>query len=165
MITEQVFLSVLYMRLFHIHSYHIGGRKHVNIGGIHAVILHGHEYCVYHDANGDKQICKGVHHNHVDDFLYLQPRGTAIPDQIIICKLEPVDHTLLLPDLRRCKTRRWQSESCIWTSMNFDNIWSEQKWGNRHFIKTSSSFFWEMKRAAMKVNLSCQTSKRQYKHH
>lgn len=76
----------------------------------------------------------------MDNFLYLQPCGTAIPDQIIICKLEPVDHTLLFPDLRRCKKWRWQSESCIWTSVNFDNIWSKQKLGNRHFIKTSFIF-------------------------
>lgn len=69
------------------------------------MILHGHEYCVYHNANGDKQISKGVHYNHVDDILYPQPRGTAIPDKIILCKLEPPHQTLVFPDLQRCRVK------------------------------------------------------------
>lgn len=52
--------------------------------GAHAVVLHGHEEGVYHDAQGDGELCKGVRHNPKEKLLELHPRGAALPDQILL---------------------------------------------------------------------------------
>lgn len=48
------------------------------------MVLHGHEDCVYHNAQGDSELRKGVRHNAKENRLELHPCGAALPDQILL---------------------------------------------------------------------------------
>lgn len=55
----------------------------------HGVVLHGHEESVEHDADGDAQVHKGVHHHQLDKLLQLHPGMAAIPDQECVGEFVP----------------------------------------------------------------------------
>lgn len=68
------------------------------------MVLHGHEDCVHHDAQGDGELCKGICHNSEEKCLELHPCGAALPDQILLSQAGQAGGTPLSRLLEFCNT-------------------------------------------------------------
>ena len=84
----------------HIAAYQVPHGQHVLKLLRHGVMLHGHEDCVEHNADGDAQVHEGVHHHQLDKLLQLQPQRTAVPDQERVGKFVPPGWALLVSFLQ-----------------------------------------------------------------
>lgn len=81
-------------------AYQVPHSQHVLKLLCHGVVLHGHEQCVEHDADGDAQVHEGVHHHQFDKFLQLQPWIAAVPHQKHVGKFVPPGRALLVSFLQ-----------------------------------------------------------------
>lgn len=81
-------------------AYQVPNTQHVLKLLRHGVMLHGHEECVEHNADGDAQVHEGVHHHQLDKLLQLPPRETAVPHQERVGKFIPPGRALLVSFLQ-----------------------------------------------------------------
>lgn len=92
-------------------THNVAYLEHGFEGGAHAVVLHGHEDCVHHNAQGDGELRKGVRHNLKQKRLELHPLGAALPDQILLSQADQAGRALLFRFLELCITGEF-NDSC-----------------------------------------------------